>query len=72
MQTIKVRTTQNVFIEYPIGSVGDRILAFLLDRLILIAYTIFVIALFLNANMEVAWIWMMMLGLPWLFYHLLF
>jgi uncharacterized RDD family membrane protein YckC len=72
MQTIKVRTTQNVFIEYPIGSVGDRILAFLLDRLILIAYTIFIVALFLNANMEVAWIWMMVLGLPWLFYHLLF
>jgi uncharacterized RDD family membrane protein YckC len=72
MQTIKVRTTQNVFIEYPIGSVGDRILAFLLDRLILIAYTIFIVALFLNAKMEVAWIWMMMLGLPWLFYHLLF
>ncbi|MFZ1807277.1 MAG: RDD family protein [Cyclobacteriaceae bacterium] len=72
MQTIKVRTTQNVFIEYPIGSVGDRILAFLLDRLILIAYTIFVVALFINANMEVVWIWMMMLGLPWLFYHLVF
>jgi len=72
MQTIKVRTTQNVFIEYPIGSVGDRILAFILDRIILIAYTIFVVALFINANMEVVWIWMMMLGLPWLFYHLVF
>ncbi len=72
MQSIKVRTTQNVFIEYPIASVGDRILAFLLDRLILIAYTIFIFALFVNANMEVAWIWMMTLGLPWLFYHLLF
>ncbi|MEP2670990.1 MAG: RDD family protein [Cyclobacteriaceae bacterium] len=72
MQSIKVRTTQNVFIEYPIASVGDRILAFLLDRLILIAYTIFIVALFVNANMEVAWIWMMTLGIPWLFYHLLF
>lgn len=72
MQTIKVRTTQNVFIEYPVGSVGDRILAFLLDRLILIVYSIFIVALFINANMEVAWIWMMTLGLPWLFYHLLF
>ncbi len=72
MHTIKVRTTQNVFIEYPIGSVGDRILAFLLDRLILVAYTIFILALFINAKMEVAWIWILMLGLPWLFYHLLF
>ncbi|HNP06276.1 MAG TPA: RDD family protein [Cyclobacteriaceae bacterium] len=72
MQAIRVRTTQNVFIEYPVGSVGDRILAFLLDRLILIVYSIFIVALFINANMEVAWIWMITLGLPWLFYHLLF
>ncbi|GAB1446072.1 MAG: RDD family protein [Cyclobacteriaceae bacterium] len=72
MQTIKVRTTQNVFIEYPIASVGDRILAFLLDRFILVAYSIFVLAVFLNAEMLVTWIWVVMLGLPWLFYHLLF
>lgn len=72
MHTIKIRTTQNVFIEYPIASVGDRILAFLLDYLILIAYTLFILALFLNAEIEAAWVWIMMLGFPWLFYHLLF
>lgn len=72
MHTIQVRTTQNVFIAYPVGSVGDRILAFLLDRIILVAYTIFIFALFVNAGMEVPWVWMMVLGLPWLFYHLLF
>ena len=32
MQTISVRTTQNVFIHYPLASIGDRILAHLLDR----------------------------------------
>lgn len=72
MQTIKVRTTQNVFIQYPIASVGDRILAFILDRLILTAYTIFIVALFANAEFNVTWIWIVMLGLPWLFYHLIF
>lgn len=72
MQTIKVRTTQNVFIQYPIASIGDRIIAFILDQLILIAYTIFIITLFVNTEMSVPWIWMVVLGLPWLLYHLLF
>lgn len=72
MHTIKVRTTQNVFIQYPIASIGDRILAFLLDRLILIGYTLFLVALFINTEFSVPWIWMVVLGIPWLFYHLLF
>lgn len=72
MHTIKVRTTQNVFIQYPIASIGDRILAFLLDRLILIGYTLFLVALFINTRFSVPWIWMVVIGIPWLFYHLLF
>ena len=35
MQTIRVRTTQNVFIEYPLASVGERIAAYLIDWIIL-------------------------------------
>ena len=72
MQTIKVRTTQNVFIHYPVASVGDRILAFLLDRLILLLYCIALIALFISTEMEVIWIWLIMIGVPFLFYHLFF
>ncbi|HOO08394.1 MAG TPA: RDD family protein [Cyclobacteriaceae bacterium] len=72
MHSIKVRTTQNVFITYPIASLGDRILAFLLDYLILVAYSVFILALFINMEMDVAWVWGVSLGLPWLFYHLLF
>ncbi len=72
MQTIKVRTTQNVFIHYPVASVGDRILAFLLDRLILLLYCIALIALFISSDMEVIWIWLIMIGVPFLFYHLFF
>jgi len=72
MQTIKVRTTQNVFIHYPVASVGDRILGYLLDRLILALYTIAVVALFLNIDMEVIWIWLVVIGFPWMFYHLFF
>ena len=40
MQTIQVRTTQNVFIHYPVASVGDRILAYLLDQVIKIIYAL--------------------------------
>ena len=40
MQTVSVRTAQNVFIEYPIASLGDRMLAFLIDAIILTAYNI--------------------------------
>ncbi len=72
MQTIQVRTTQNVFIHYPIASVGDRILAFLLDRLIVVFYCIALAALFISTDMEVIWIWLMLLGVPFLFYFLFF
>lgn len=72
MHSINVRTTQNVFIQYPVASVGDRIVAFLLDRLILIAYTVFIFALFINLEMRVTWLWYAFLGIPWIFYHLFF
>ncbi len=38
MATIRVQTTQNVTLEYEVASVGDRIVAALLDYLILFAY----------------------------------
>jgi uncharacterized RDD family membrane protein YckC len=72
MQTINVRTTQNVSIQYPIASIGDRILAYLLDTVILTAYTIAIVALFINIDMEIFWIWIMMLLAPWLLYRLFF
>lgn len=40
MQTIKITTTQNVEIEYALASIGDRILAALIDYAILIGYII--------------------------------
>lgn len=72
MQTIQVRTTQNVFIHYPVASVGDRILAYLLDTLILIVYAIAVGLLLIYSETESYWVWILMLGMPWLLYALLF
>jgi len=43
MQTIEIQTTQNVNIEYPIASAGERIVAALIDQIILIGYLIAVI-----------------------------
>ncbi len=40
MQTIEIQTTQNVNIEYPVASVGDRVVAGLIDQLIMIGYLI--------------------------------
>jgi len=73
MQTISVQTTQNVSIQYPVASVGDRILAYLLDRIILVAYVIVVIAVIINMGLEEAiWLWILFAITPWFFYHLAF
>jgi uncharacterized RDD family membrane protein YckC len=72
MQTIQVRTTQNVFIHYPVASVGDRILGYLLDQIIKIIYAIAVGILLYNTDVEDEWIWISIIGIPWLFYSVLF
>jgi uncharacterized RDD family membrane protein YckC len=72
MQTVKVRTTQNVFIEFPLASIGDRILAHLADRLILIIYSVAVAALLMQLEIEVWYVWVIFLGTPWLFFTVLF
>jgi uncharacterized RDD family membrane protein YckC len=73
MQTISVLTTQNVSIQLPVASIGDRILAYLLDRLILVAYIILLVVAIINLDLvNVWWIWIVFLAVPWLFYHLVF
>ena len=72
MQTIRVRTTQNVFIDYALASIGDRILAYLIDRVILILYSVALLAVLAQAGINNVWIWIVFLGLPWLGYSLAF
>jgi uncharacterized RDD family membrane protein YckC len=55
-----------------LGSVGDRILGHLIDRVILILYTIFIVALLLSVEVETGYIWLLLLGFPWLLYNVLF
>ena len=70
MQTIRVHTTQNVFIHYPLASVGDRIVGHLIDQVILTTYTVAVFAAFSKLDVETWWIWLLVLGFPWLFFNL--
>ncbi|MEJ0054968.1 MAG: RDD family protein [Bacteroidota bacterium] len=69
---VHVRTTQNVFIHYPVASLGDRILAYLLDQLILIVFIIAMVALYVNIKMDVIWIWIVTVAAPYILYHLMF
>lgn len=69
---VQVRTTQNVFIHYPVASVGDRILAYLLDQLIIVVFVLTMIALYLSLKMQTTWVWIITLGTPILLYHLMF
>ncbi len=72
MHTIQVRTTQNVFIHYPVASVGDRILAYLLDRVIIFVFIAVMGLLLYNLNVEEFWVWLLILGTPFIIYYVLF
>lgn len=73
MQQVSFETSQNVMIDYPLASLGDRILAFLLDFVIFIAYYLLV---FVILSISAVWgnegftIIYIIASLPVLFYHL--
>jgi len=46
MNTIVIPTTQNIELEYPIANIGDRILATLLDWLVLLSYWLLLYLIF--------------------------
>lgn len=71
MHTVSVRTSHNVIIQYPIASVGERILAYIIDRLVLIVYIILVVYFFITLEIKQPWIWVSAL-IPMLFISLLF
>jgi len=72
MHTIQVRTAQNVFIHYPVASIGDRILGYLLDSLILVLYYTGLIAIVIQTDLEETWLLIALFAVPYLFYRILF
>ncbi|MCW3084531.1 MAG: hypothetical protein JWP12_1897 [Bacteroidetes bacterium] len=70
MDNIRIQTTQNVDIEYEVASVGDRLLASLIDYSFFFAYAL--IALFIIGVIGRHWGPLgLLLFLPLAFYHLL-
>lgn len=51
MEQYSIQTTQNVEIEFQVASVGDRILAHIIDNVIFFAYTIIIIIIFNGAKL---------------------
>ena len=78
MQAIEIETTQNVNIEYPVASVGERVVAAIIDQLIMVGYLIAIIFFYiwlLNVTEGSAFYfpvaYFVVLFLPLFFYHLL-
>ncbi|MBC6696607.1 RDD family protein [Hymenobacter puniceus] len=74
MSTIRVQTAQNVTLEYEVASVGERIVAAIIDDLILLAWIVLwallVSALGSDNNVLVGLV-ILVAGVPAVFYHLL-
>ena len=72
MQTVQIRTTQNVFIEHQLASLGDRMVAAIIDMAILIAYLIVIFNVLDEMNVNSQWINICIVVIPYISYHLLF
>ena len=77
MPTIRVHTTQNVTIEYEAASLGSRIVAAILDNLLLIAWvgvimglTFWILGDSLANSPVVIWLLDLVVGVPYVFYNL--
>jgi uncharacterized RDD family membrane protein YckC len=76
MATIRVHTPQNVTLEYEVGSLGNRIVAAILDNLILFAYMGAVggLAVWLGGRLTMysplLWVAGLLIGIPYVFYNL--
>jgi len=74
MATIRIQTTQNVTLEYTVASLGDRIVAYLIDVVTLMVWAGFWIVVFVSLKLgETALVALLgvFVGVPYVFYHLL-
>jgi len=71
METYQLNTSQNVTLEYPIASVGDRLLSTILDQLIVVIYLLGALIIFVQLDIDFA-IWQLIFLIPVLLYHFLF
>ena len=75
MNTVKIQTTQNVEVEYPLASVGDRIIATIIDGVVMVVWALAISTMFAFANWFEDGAGLVALAvlvyIPLLFYHLL-
>lgn len=77
MDNFQIETAQNVSIYQNVAGIGDRILAYLIDALIIAAYWIFTIFILALLDMDTTdpsdiWTYFMLIGLPSFLYFLFF
>ena len=74
MEKIQIETTQNVTIDYDVASIGDRILAALIDYLIIFGYVIaiLIVASILENSFPRSIAFWVIIYLPIFFYDLVF
>lgn len=74
MENVNINTSQNVLINYKIAGIGDRIIAQIIDSLIIVSYYIlmaFLLGITVFSLNDFSWIYFIFF-LPVVFYHLLF
>ncbi|MDC7993836.1 RDD family protein [Altibacter sp. HG106] len=74
MDNFQIETAQNVNIMQNVAGVGDRILAYLIDSIILAIYIIIISVSFSTISFgdDIFWVFILAVGLPIFLYHLLF
>ncbi len=74
MDNFQIETAQNIGIQQKVAGIGDRILAFLVDTFLLIAYGILTSLAIAGLGMEGGdlWVYYLIIGLPIFLYYLLF
>src|SRR3954468_16509600 len=71
MNSIKIITSQNIELEYELASLGERIIAWIVDTVILAAYIVIVLIVFLSSGVIETNTWLILLFfIPPFFYHL--
>jgi uncharacterized RDD family membrane protein YckC len=74
MDNFQIETAQNVSIYQNVAGIGDRILAYIIDILIMFSYlllSVFLLGAF-GVEDDDVWVFMLVLGLPTFLYHLFF
>lgn len=73
MEQFQIETAQNISINQNTAHLGDRMLAFLIDTFILIAYYIVIIIVLVSLDMDMrdSWAIYLLLSLPAFLYYLL-